>query len=163
MIVCVSAGVESKYNNNKINTDICWVMATVTCLYTYTIIILLILYIYVCVCVYLPIHLYEPDMTHGQIFKFLSLTSVQIQNCPSPRPVNHTKIKEPSLPYNLFTAGERIVVYISTTASSRIWSWVAMSFSYAVNHYIQSVSYICVCVCVKIYTCICVFEHTYIY
>ena len=95
------------------------------------------------VCMYLPTLPYGQDEIQGQ---FLSgVLQIWIQSFPSPR-----LAEEPSLSYYLPIAGGRIIRFIPfprvlglcemQSASSRVWTCVAMSISYDDNHYTTSAS-----------------------
>ena len=102
---------------------------------------------------YLPTPSY--DVTQGQ---FLSrILKNWIQCFSFFKATYHTEVKEPSRPYYFFIARGRIIGFIPyprvlvifkmQSASSRIWTRVAVSISFDDNHY-STGTISCVCVCV---------------
>ena len=92
---------------------------------------------------YLPTHLLGQYMTQGQFLSWVE--PVWIQSFPSSRRVASTRLKNPVCP-----TGGRIIGFIPfprvlelcemLSASSRIWTRVAVSISYDDNHYTTGTS-----------------------
>ena len=85
-------------------------------------------------------HIYQP-LRSGRIWHKVNFW---IQSCSFSYTSCLTKAEEPSLPYYLPIAGERIgfipfprvlALYEMQSVSSRIWTCVAVSISYDDNHY----------------------------